>query len=261
MATVTEERKLIPRIKTYVICRTHHQDEESIRYMIGIVRSTLAESLKHQTDKDFTFVWLFNEGCKFERYREKMLKAAGIDFQFFMPIESALRTEIECDPACFLSSGLISKCKVMEREFFLGCYYRGSHAKGNVIFSSGFVHHDGKTVACDKKADCVSCSFHVRSGEELQMQTSYSVIDEPSWILVRHSLSIDPMNSGVLRKPARAAWDGWNPALVDRYVMTRMTTGTSKGSTLEPYKSKSLIRVRRPGKVPRGRRRRDDVAE
>jgi len=259
MATATKESELIPRIKTYVICRTHHQDEESIRYMIGIVRSTLIESLKHQTDKDFTFVWLFNDGCKFERYRAKMLKAAGIDFQFFMPSEGELRTEVECDPACFLWSGFISKCKVMEREFFLGCYYRGSYAKGNVIFASGFVHEDGKTVLCEKKGDCVFCDFHVRPAEELQK--SYSVVDDPSWILVRHALSIAPMNSGVLKKPARAAWEGWNPAIVDRYVMTKMTTGTSKGSTLEPYKSKSLIRVRHPGKVPRGRRRRDDVAE
>jgi hypothetical protein len=63
------------------------------------------------------------------------------------------------------------------------------------------------------------------------------------------------------KKPTKVDWPGWDPALVNRYVTTKMATGTSKGSTLEPYKSKSLIRVRHPGKVPRGRRRRDDVAE
>jgi hypothetical protein len=210
--------------------------------------------LKYQTEKDFTFVWLFSEGCKFERYRAKMLKAAGIDFQFFEPGQSELRTEIECDPACFLSSNTVAQTKTMQMD-----YYLGGSDKSDAVFSSGFVHENGKTLICDRKCDSVSCSFHVKPMNEFQQ--SYVVVENPAWIIVRHSLSLSPMSSGVLRKPTKVDWPGWDPALVNRYVATRMATGTSKGSTLEPYKSKSLIRVRHPGKVPRGRRRRDDIAE
>jgi hypothetical protein len=254
MATDTEERKLIPRIKTYVICRTYHQDEESIRYMIGIVRSTLIESLKHQTDKDFTFVWLFNEGCKFERYRAKMLKSAGIDFQFFMPSEAEVRSEIEVNQSVFLHNRFVAEVKSISVQTFLsGLNYR------SVVYPNGYCHHEGKTVPLLDYDSFIRTEVFLRPSEA----RGYCDVDFTNlfWIYVSHPLFNTV--SAVTRnaKPTKVDWQGWDPALVNRYVATRMATGTAKGSTLEPYKSKSLIRVRHPGKVPRGRRRRDDVAE
>lgn len=254
MATVTEERKLIPRIKTYVICRTHHQDEESIRYMIGIVRSTLVESLKHQTDKDFTFVWLFNEGCKFERYRAKMLKAAGIDFQFFMPTETEARSEIHLGASVFLRSDFVSSVKTLAQNHFVGAI---KHR--DVVWLNGFAHSDGKTSTHRGKVDVVTGEIFIDPSS--QNRYAFLNVADAMWIQVENRLMCQYPDRFKGGHPVKIDWTGWNPALVDRYVMTRMTTGTSKGSTLEPYKSKSLIRVRRPGKVPRGRRRRDDVAE
>lgn len=254
METGTKESELIPRIKTYVICRTHHQDEESIRYMIGIVRSTLIESLKHQTEKDFTFVWLFNEGCRFERYRAKMLKAAGIDFQFFMPSQTEVRSEIEVSSSVFLHNRFVSEVHRIAVETFLeGMNYR------SIVYPNGYFHCEAKTVSVKDYDNFIRAEVFLRPSES----RSYCDLDFTTlfWIYVGHALS--NVVSDVTRnsRPMKIDWNGWDPALVNRYVSTRITTGTAKGSTLEPYKSKSLIRVRRPGKVPRGRRRRDDVAE
>lgn len=222
--------------------------------MIGIVRSTLLESLKHQTDKDFTFVWLFNEGCKFERYRANMLKAAGIDFQFFMPSETEVRLEIEVQPSIFMHNRFVAEVRQIAVKTFLEglCHRTISHP-------NGYCHYDGKTVSLLGYDSFIRSEVFIGSGE----RSKFCAVDFMScfWVYVSHRLFRTVHEVTRSSVPCRLTWDGWNPAIVDRYVMTRMTTGTSKGSTLEPYKSKSLIRVRRPGKVPRGRRRRDDVAE
>jgi len=254
MATATKESELIPRIKTYVICRTHHQDEESIRYMIGIVRSTLIESLKHQTEKDFTFVWLFNEGCKFERYRAKMLKAAGIDFQFFMPSQTEIRSEIEVNQSVFLHNRFVAEVHAIAVQTFLD-----GICSRTINHPNGYCHYDGKTVSLQGYDSFIRTEVFIGHGEN----NRFSAVDFTSsfWVYVNHKLFSTIPDVTKKSVPVRVTWDGWNPAIVDRYVMTKMTTGTSKGSTLEPYKSKSLIRVSHPGKVPRGRRRRDDVAE
>ncbi len=222
--------------------------------MIGIVRSTLIESLKHQTDKDFTFVWLFNEGCKFERYRAKMLKAAGIDYQFFMPSEDSSRSTIEVSPCVFLHNRFVAEFRSIAVQTFLdGLDYR------RVVFENGYCHYDGKTVPLLNYDSFIRAEVFLSSKEsrkycEIEFSNQF-------WIYVSHPLFRTVPEVARSAKPVKVDWTGWDPALVNRYVATRMATGTSKGSTLEPYKSKSLIRVRHPGKVPRGRRRRDDVAE
>ena len=234
---------MIPHIEIFIVARSFYDDDDTVRYRQGITRSSLVDSLMFQTDKHFTFCWLFPEGCPHTADKVEILKKSGVRHSLFNPPVNIMRLVVEVDDDLFLCPTFVERL----RNNIIP-----SDENWGFICPNGYSLIDGVISVHRHQVDVCSGSFIGNlSGDENEQKYEPFSFEFPAWCWVKHKMNTKVVNARKSPASVNLSWD-MSVRTITRYVQAKIATATSCGSNLEPNRSKSMIKVKpKPGKVRR----------
>ena len=251
MATDTKENALANDITVDVVVSSFYETDDLMRYRIGLMRSMLIPSLQQQTDRRFRLVWHFPVGSSHFDEQVKMLDRSGLIWSLGSQHSTGDRCEIHVTEYMFVNPEMVEAARMTCGDL------RQQDVSQRVLWwRFGHEFHQGRFWGDEKHQPFALWRSATLPDPVPTDTTCFIFMNQNSWIVPLMYGSRDTAASTLVVPIA-----GFNMDLAHRYISARIATGTSNGSTLDPYKSKSLIKVRDRHNVPRGKRRRDnDVA-
>tara|TARA_R110000868_G_scaffold14671_12_gene68026 strand:+ start:241 stop:1026 length:786 start_codon:yes stop_codon:yes gene_type:complete len=222
---------------TYVRIRSEYWEHDSSRYRLALTQQTLIESLKNQTDKNFSLVLTVSQLDPYYTRRLMSFDSVGVPwyFQHEMDLEVP-RRQIEIPDDHYLSPGLIR--------------YLSSVANDkNIVYDmkTGFLLEDGVLREWTTDLNEVRAT-QITDGDRETQEFPFT------WI--RISNQMNAAMEGTSGVEAEVRWSGMNQNFISRIAKTKVVTGSALGCQLHPERSPSFLdgekNFRNRGKVHRG---------
>jgi hypothetical protein len=214
---------------TYVRVRSEYFENDSSRYRLAMSNQTLIESLKNQTDKNFSIVLSVSPMDPYYTRRLLSFDSVGVPwyFEYEIDLETPRRQVIVPDDY-YLSPGLIQFLNSQEHQ-------------RNIEYdtSKGFLYEQNVLKEWE------SCLREVQVSQITDAEQEH---EEFPWTWTRSSHQMNDDIEGKRGREAKIRWSGWKPAIVGRIARARIVTGSAMGCELHPTKSKSVVFANKKGR-------------
>lgn len=225
--------------------RSEYFESDASRYRLAISQQTLIQSMRNQTDQDFSVILNQSPMDPFLSKRRGAFSLSEIvipehEFAFSQQFMEP-RIEIVVGDDDFLAPTFVEsirKIPFQQKNSFL-------------LFPHGYIFFEGKLHVWRDRECFVETTMIVDPSQQLIPPKNNVLCSEiPSWIYCRHQMNsfhVDEKRVTEAQCVKNLNWPGWNEKIVAAYCRTSVKTATANGSTHEALRSKS-VRVEKKGK-------------